>query len=210
MSYVYNKQRIKAKYKGPDSLKTWYIFVIEEVENVFSSSTMERRAFQRIRKQYSEMANLKMCCVSSSQRLQEVSTKFRGKMNYLIGRISIEDFDLKLRRLLRYSKHRIDILNLPLGTFLNAKTDTLIKFPLFKQHGKPYQVFTVTKPKPKPKKKLSIAQRIKHLFWIFDTGPKMNLKIKSGPKTEPEDQDKEFWEEEEEFDNTYWEEWEEF
>jgi len=111
ISHIYNKQRIKAKYKGPDSLKTWYLFIIEEVENVFSSSTMERRAFHRIRKQYSEMANLKMACVSSSQRLQEVSTKFRGKMNYLIGRISIEDYDLKLRRLLRHSEHRKAILS---------------------------------------------------------------------------------------------------
>jgi len=172
ISHIYNKQRIKAKYKGPDSLKTWYLFIIEEVENVFSSSTMERRAFHRIRKQYSEMANLKMACVSSSQRLQEVSTKFRGKMNYLIGRVSIEDYDLKLRRLLRHSKHRVDVLNLPLGTFLNAKTDQLISFPEFKQNGKPYQVFTMIKRKSeKPKKKPSIAQRIKSFFWVLDTGP---------------------------------------
>jgi|GEM_PF-4214414 len=150
ISHVYNKQRIKAKHKGIQNLKTWYLFVIEEVENVFDSSSMEKRAFNRIRKQYSEMANLKMACISSSQRLQEVSTKFRGKMNYLIGRISIEDFDLKLRRLLHYSTHRKEVLNLPLGCFLNAKTDELVQFEDFKQHGKPYQI---SKPRTKPESK---------------------------------------------------------
>jgi len=162
---------------------------------------MERRAFHRIRKQYSEMANLKMACVSSSQRLQEVSTKFRGKMNYLIGRISIEDFDLKLRSLLRYSEHRKDILSFPLGTFLNAKTDELIQFPEFKQNGKPYQVFTMIKPKSeKPKKKPSIAQRIKSVFWVFDTEPSGKLKTQIESENQAEDWEDEEQEEEDQLD----------
>jgi len=175
MSRIYNKQRIRAKYKGMKSLKTWYLFVIEECENVFSTSTMERRAFNRIRKQYSEMANLKMLCVSSSQRLQEVSTRFRGKMNYLIGRISLEDFDLKLRRLLRYSKHRKDVLSLPLGCFLNARTDELIQFSDFKQVGKPYEIeikqpqkpqWTEISPTyPKPKKKRNLFDKLFDWIW---------------------------------------------
>ena len=58
---------------------------------------------------------------------------------------------------------------------------------------------SIIKPKPEePKKKEGIVQRIKSLFWIFDTGPKLNLKIKSGPKTKPEDQDKDYEEQEEE------------
>lgn len=179
ISYIYNKQRIRAKYKGIQNLKTWYLFIIEEVENVFDSTSMERRAFNRIRKQYSEMANLKMACVSSSQRLQEVNTKFRGKMNYLIGRISIEDYDLKIRRLLRHSKHRKEVLNLPLGCFLNPKTNELIQFPDFGQKGKPYQIrIEQPAPKPQPQKK-GIVQRI---LCVFISEPKTEATPQKTPQ----------------------------
>jgi len=196
MSRIYNKQRIRAKYKGMKSLKTWYLFVIEECENVFSTSTMERRAFNRIRKQYSEMANLKMLCVSSSQRLQEVSTRFRGKMNYLIGRISIEDYDLKLRRLLRHSKHRKDVLTLPLGCFLNARTDKLIQFKDFKQVGKPYEI-EIKQPKPEPqwtqisptypkrKKKRNLFDRL--FGWLWQNKGKKALRNETDEEDEFEE-----------------------
>lgn len=199
ISYIYNKQRIKAKYRGIDNLKTWYLFIIEEVENVFDSSSMEKRAFNRIRKQYSEMANLKMACVSSSQRLQEVSTKFRGKMNYLIGRVSVEDYDLKLRRLLRHSKHREEVLNLPLGCFLNPKTNEFIQFPDFQQKGKPYEIKIETTEKPQPQKK----SFFKRLLEFLTTPPPVTTKHKI-PEHDISYGEDTFEQEEDEFEQEEW------
>lgn len=161
MQTLYEKQRIRNKYwKG--KLKDSYLLFLEEAENVFDSS-FDKKLFNRTRKIYNELANYKIGIVSSSQALTEVNAKFRRKMAlFLIGKSSLTDYDLKLRRLLRHSKHRADILSLKIGSFLDTSTDKIIGFPEFKQEGKPYEIkrgFCI-KPKilkpqpqqPKPKK----------------------------------------------------------
>jgi hypothetical protein len=145
INYLYQKQRIKAKYWSKKNLQNQYVIISEETEAVFEN--LDRRALNRFRKQYSEMANLRIAMISCSQRIQEVSTKYRAKVErYLIGRTSLEDYDLKLYRLLRHSKHRQDILNLPSGIFLDTKSDALIQFPMFEKRGKPYEVKLESKP----------------------------------------------------------------
>ncbi len=145
IDYLYQKQRIKKKYhKG--NLPEQYILISEETEAVFSNSTLDRRIMSRTQKEYSEMANLRIAMFSCSQRLTEISTRYRGKMDsYLIGHTSIEDFDLKLCRMLKFSKHRTDVLNLPKGSWLDTKSDSIVSFPDFKANGTPYEY---VKPKP--------------------------------------------------------------
>lgn len=151
INYLYQKQRIKAKYWSKENLQNQYVIISEETEAVFEN--LDRRALNRFRKQYSEMANLRIAMISCSQRIQEVSTKYRAKVErYLVGRTSLEDYDLKLRRLLRHSKHREDILHLPSGIFLDTKSDTLIQFSMFKQVGKPYEIKPKLQIKQQPKK----------------------------------------------------------
>jgi len=155
---IYRQNYQIAWKHGRNRIPKWTVFFIEESENVFDSSSLTKRAFNRIRKQYSELANLKCAVVSSSQRLQEVSTRFRSKMDFLIGRTTLDDFELKIRRLLRNSKHRDEVLHLKIGQFLWCPTDQLIQFPRFKQQGKP---FDITSKHIKTQKR-SLIQKCKH------------------------------------------------
>lgn len=144
-----------------------------------------------------------------------MNTKVRARTRLGIGTVSLDDYELKFCRLLRHSQYRKNILNLPKGVFLFPSQDRLISFPIFKQDSKPYQYIPKIekpKPQPQPKKKLSIAQKIKSLFWLFDTSKLETTEIKPSKRKEEKEteEDREFWEEEEEYDNTYWEEWEEF
>jgi hypothetical protein len=169
IDFLYQRQRIKKKYwKG--NLPEQYVIISEETEAVFDNSTLDRKIMSRTRKQYAEMANLRIAMFSCSQRLTEISAKFRGKVDtYLIGHSSIEDFDLKLGRLLRYSKHKRDVLGLPQGVFLDTKTDALVKFPDFRADGTPYRVKRKSETqKPSgtvfyamPKRKVSALSKIK-------------------------------------------------
>jgi hypothetical protein len=160
IDFLYQKQRIKKKYhKG--NLQEQYVLISEETEAVFDNSTLDRHTMSRTRKEFAEMANLRIAMFSCSQRLQEISTKFRGKMDsYLIGHTSIEDFDLKLCRMLKFSKHREDILKLPKGSWLDTKSDSIITFPDFIPKGTPYEY----KPKEKPIKTQPKAEPKKSLL----------------------------------------------
>lgn len=155
---IYRQNYLTAWKHGIEAIEKWTVVVIEESENVFDTSSLTKRAFNRVRKQYSEYGNLKIAVVSSSQRLQEVSTKFRSKMDFLIGRTTLDDYELKTRRLLRHSKHQEDILHLKIGQFLWCPTDTLIQFPKFQQRGKP---FNITNTHIKTQKR-SLIQKCKH------------------------------------------------
>lgn len=156
IDYLYQKQRIQKKY-WKDNLPHQYIIISEETEAVFDTSLLDRKIMNRTRKQYSEMANLKIAMFSCSQRLTEVSRKFRSKMDsYLIGNSNIEDIDTRLTRILRFSKYREQLQKLPIGTFLDTKTDTLVSFPDFKPKGTPYEIKRETlidKPKTEPQPK---------------------------------------------------------
>ena len=89
-------------------------------------------------------------------------------------------------------------MNLPLGCFLNAKTDELVQFPDFKQRGKPYEI-KIEQPPPREEKPKGILQKIKDAF-----NPKLS-------EIEPYDYNTEYAEEEEEWNEflTTEEEWEE-
>ena len=79
--------------------------------------------------------------------------------------MSLDDYELKVRSLLRHSKHKKDILTLERGSFLYTATDEITEFPKFIQQGKPYQI----KPKPQPcKPQLQIKKKNK-LTTIMNT-----------------------------------------
>ncbi|MFZ0447349.1 MAG: hypothetical protein WAM95_22490 [Bacillus sp. (in: firmicutes)] len=152
IDFLYQKQRIKKKYHR-GNLPEQYVLISEETEAVFSNSTLDRRIMSRTQKEYAEMANLRIAMFSCSQRLTEISTRYRGKMDsYLIGHTSIEDFDLKLSRMLKFSKHREDVLKLPKGSWLDTKSDSIITFPDFIPNGIPYECKPKISEQPKTKK----------------------------------------------------------
>ncbi len=185
---IYDMQRIKRKYwKG--NLKTSYFIVLEEAENIFDSSSLDKTIFNKLRKKYAEMANLKIGILSSSQRLTEVSKKFRAKMaGYLIGHILEDDFIGILQRMLKLKLgKKAQIVTEPSfrHSFFYTATNQIIKLPEFKAERKPYLIqrgFSMPKQEPqaenetwrqsipKPKKKPSLWQWFKN--WIlFPMGP---------------------------------------
>ena len=153
VNQFYRKAYLRA-YKNYRK-KEHIIFIIEESQNVFDSSTINKRLFNRLRKIFSVARNLDLHFVLCSQRLQDLNTKIRARCRLLVGEISLDDYELKFERLLRHSKHREHVLHLPKGVFLYPKLDSLIGFPLFKQSGKPYAW------KPKPKQQKPIVQTTK-------------------------------------------------
>ena len=82
----------------------------------------------------------------------------------MIGRVNVDDFDLKISRLLRYKNHRADILSLPIGQFLYVPHDKLIQFNKFGQIGKPYLLDT----KPQQQETNGIRGWLRS--WIYNNG----------------------------------------
>lgn len=145
VEYFYRKAYLRA-FKDY-SKKERIVFIIEESQNVFDSSTISKKIFNRLRKIFSVARNLDLHFVLCSQRLQDLNTKIRGRTRLLIGQVSIDDYELKVRSLLRHSKHRTDILTLPKGKFLNVASDSIVSFPKFEQVGKPYEIQTKSEQK---------------------------------------------------------------
>ncbi|MFB0501021.1 MAG: hypothetical protein ACETVP_00975, partial [Candidatus Bathyarchaeia archaeon] len=67
-------------------------------------------------------------------------TKIRGRTRYLIGCVNIDDYDLKVNRMLRNSQYRKEVLDFEVGKFVYPSKDSLISFDKFQQDGKPYEV----------------------------------------------------------------------
>ena len=167
VKYFYRRNYLTAYKYGLDKIKENVVFVCEESQNLFDASIISKKVFNKLRKMYSETRNLKLHFLMASQRLVDLNTKIRGRTKLMIGKVNIDDFDLKVRRILRYSKHRKEILNLARGSFLYPELDVIVKFPLFKQHGKPYQFKPIIqKPQitEQPQQKEGLIHRIKNWF----------------------------------------------
>lgn len=198
--YFYRKAYLRA-YKGYSKHEK-VVFIIEESQNSFDSSTISKKIFNRLRKIFSVSRNLGLHFVLASQRLQDLNTKIRARTRLMLGRISLDDYELKVRRLLRHSKHRKAILHFERGEWLYVATDTKFKMPLLtEQKAKPYEIMKPQKKQPQPQRKPSFIERllrIKPIQPIFTE------------TTETYDSEKEFEEEENEWDEwlTSGEEWE--
>jgi hypothetical protein len=147
--HFYRKAYLR-KYKNYQK-KERVIFIIEESQNVFDSSTVSKKIFNRLRKIFSVARNLDLHFILASQRLQDLNTKIRGRTRLLIGQVSLDDWELKIRRLLRKSKYKTEILEFERGKFLYTATDSVIKMPKFSAIGKPYEWKATEQPTPELK-----------------------------------------------------------
>lgn len=153
--YSYYRQHYLTAYKyGCDAIQKHVVFICEESQNLFDSSVISKKLFNKLRKMFSESRNLKLHFILATQRLVDLNTKIRGRTRLMIGRVNVDDFDLKINRLLRYTQHRSDILNLPIGQFLYVPQDKLIQFSKFQQIGKPYKL-----PQPQRQAKNNLLSR---------------------------------------------------
>ena len=92
-----------------------------------------------------------MHLVCVALRLQDLSPKIRSKMTICLSQISLDDYQLKVRNLLRNSKYRELITELPKGKFVYPTTDQLITVEPFQQMGKPFEWQPLPEPQMKPK-----------------------------------------------------------
>jgi hypothetical protein len=161
VQYYYRKAYLR-KFKGYAKTER-IVFVIEESQNVFDSSTISKKIFNRLRKIFSVARNLDLHFVLASQRLQDLNTKIRGRTRLLLGQVSIDDWELKIRRLLRNSKYKTEILEFERGLFLYTANDSLVKFPKFEANGKPYRWIATPKAEPQ-KKKRNLLKTICEIF----------------------------------------------
>lgn len=164
VNYFYRKAYLRA-YKNYSKTER-IICVLEEAQNIFDSSTISKTIFNRLRKIFSEARNLNLHFVMCSQRLQDLNTKIRGRTRLILGGVSIDDYELKIRKLLRHSKYRKEILEFDRGVFLDVTNDKKFTFPLFKPTGQPYEIMKAKTPKPKiqPPMKQGLLSRLTDCF----------------------------------------------
>lgn len=185
IQWFYRRNYLR-KFKNYNSLER-IVFIIEESQNVFDSSTISKKIFNRLRKIYSVARNLEIHFILASQRLQDLNTKIRGRTRLLLGNPSLDDYELKIRRILRHSKYRKKILTFQVGEFLYCPLDIKVKFPLFQQQGKPFKInIESLKQKPQKKPKKSTIWKILNYFGIFkEESEEEAPEIGEAPEIEP-------------------------
>jgi len=137
---VYRKQYRRAKDGHLKDIEENYWFLTEEAHNLLDSSVIAKKVFNKLRKMQNEFRNLRMHLVCVTLRLQDLNPKIRAKMDMLLGRISFDDYQLKLRAMLRDSKYKNEVLHLPTGMFIYPETNLVLITEPFKQNGKPYEL----------------------------------------------------------------------
>jgi len=160
---VYRKQYLRAKDNCLDSVNERFWFLTEESHNLLDSTVIAKKTFNKLRKIQNEFRNLHMHMVCVALRLQDLSPKVRTKMNIVLSRVSLDDYQLKIRNLLRNSKYRNKITQLEKGKFIFPETDTELSTTPFIQEGKPYEYVQAEKVYC-GEKPLSLWTRIKERF----------------------------------------------
>ena len=161
---IYRKQYLRAKAGSLEAVNANYWFLCEEAYNLLDSTVLAKTTFSKLRKMQGEFRNLKMHLICVTLRLQSLSPKIRSTMSILCSRVSLDDYQLKVRNLLRNSEFRDIITELPKGEFIFPELDAKLKTEPFNQIGKPYE----WKPKQtelikqKPKEGLGM----KYLTWL--------------------------------------------
>jgi DNA polymerase III delta prime subunit len=157
---IYRKQYQRAFYGRLERNHESFWFMVEESHNLLDSSTVQKKTFQKLRKIQNEFRNLNMHMVCVALRLQDLSPKIRTKMSIVSSRVSLDDYQLKVRNLLRNSKYRDLITTLPKGKFVFPELDLMLSVQPFKQEGKPQQLKQLIPEQPtetaKPKGKLKL------------------------------------------------------
>jgi len=163
--YFYRKRYLTAKRYGLEKIKENTIFFCEESYAMLDRAVISKTLFNRLRKWHGEMRNLKCHMVCVGLRMQSLNAEIRAKMGLILSRCSLDDFDLKINRILRKSKYRNKILDFQIGDFLYTTTDFKFHVQPFIQKGIPYLWQPTIKPKPQ-QKEISLLDAIKHLLHI--------------------------------------------
>jgi len=206
---IYRRQYQRAKANCLEKVNAHYWFLIEEAHNLLDSTVIAKKTFNKLRKIQNEFRNLKMHMVCVALRLQDLSPKIRSKMAIILSKVSLDDYQLKVRNLLRNSTFRNEITRLEKGKFVFPETDETLLTQPFQQIGKPYEWKPTEQPKPtepvfdrasypKPQRKVSLVQDIKNVIKFFLGIPQQPTPTKKPSKSsekETEDSEEDIGEE---------------
>jgi len=157
---IYRKQYLRAKAGRLETVNENYYFLCEESHNLLDSTVIAKKTFNKLRKIQNEFRNLKMHLICVALRLQDLSPKIRSKMSILLSRVSLDDYQLKVRMLLRNSEFRDIITELPKGTFIFPELNLKLTTEPFKQEGTPYLWHKTEQPQPQQPQ--GLMQRFKN------------------------------------------------
>jgi len=160
--YKYYRRAYDLLRKGY-KLNNHVYFVLEESQNSLAKSVLSSKLFRRYRKLFSEMRNMNLHMVLLSQRIQDLSTYFRSRCSLGIGKISLDDYDLKVKRLLSPlgKKTRNQVLDLPRGSFYFTSIHETVAFPKWNpQKPNEFKPIIQKQQEAKPQPKQSLVQRI--------------------------------------------------
>ena len=109
-----------------------------------------------------------------SLKTPDLNPKIRSKMSIILSRVSLDDFQLKIRSLLRNSEFRDIITELPKGQFVFPEMNLTLTTEPFIQEGTPY----LQKPKPtetkQQSKKISYAGALLKMLFQPWTNPSLS------------------------------------
>jgi hypothetical protein len=148
---IYRKQYLRAKAGNLETVNENYYFMVKESHNLLDSTVIAKKTFNKLGKIQNEFRNLKMHMVCVALRLQDLSPKIRSKMSILLARVSLDDYQLKVRNLLRNSEFRDTITQLEKGKFVFPELDLELSTEPFKQNGRPYQWIPTTMEQLEPR-----------------------------------------------------------
>jgi hypothetical protein len=168
---IYRKQYQRAKANCLDKVNERFWFLSEESHNLLDSTVIAKKTFNKLRKIQNEFRNLHMHLICVALRLQDLSPKIRTKMQIILAKVSLDDYQLKIRNLLRNSKFRDQITSLEKGKFVFPETDNVLETKPFQQIGKPYE-YKPKKPEPKPIKKKGFWHKLLTLDFGYYAQPK--------------------------------------
>jgi hypothetical protein len=145
-------------------------FILEEAQNSLDRFVLTKGLFNRYRKLFSEARNMGLHWILITQRLQDLSTYFRCRTSLAIGKISLDDWDLKLKRMLSPLGFGKQILEMPIGCFYFSCINDTVQFPKF-QIGKAEEWRQKQAKTREPQKKSSVLKDVvKGVFnFIFST-----------------------------------------
>jgi hypothetical protein len=161
---IYRKQYLKAKAGRLERIHESFWFMVEESHNLLDSSTVQKKTFQKLGKIQNEFRNLNMHMVCVALRLQDLSPKIRTKMSILCSRVSLDDYQLKVRNLLRNSKYRDQITKLEKGSFVFPELDLKLSVQPFKAQNSPIEIKQII-----PKEQIETPKKKNILREIFES-----------------------------------------
>lgn len=148
---IYRNQYLRAKVGNLEIVNKNYWFLCDESHNLLDPIVIAKKTFNKLRKIQNEFRNLKMHLICVALRLQDLSPKIRSKMSILLARVSLDDYQLKVRNLLRNSEFRDVITELPKGKFVFPELDLVLETETFQQEGKPWEYVPQIAEEPTPK-----------------------------------------------------------